>query len=59
MSKSTQAKLLGWGQLFLTAIAAAIQAHGIPNTAQQWSVIVVSATVGLAVHHASSTDGAK
>jgi hypothetical protein len=59
MNKATYAKLAGWGQLFITALAAAIQAHGVPNTSQAWLTVLTSAVVALAVHHASSTDGSK
>jgi hypothetical protein len=59
MSSSNWAKLAGWGQLFITAVAAAIQAKGIPATGAQWGAILASAAVAVAVHHAASTDGTK
>ena len=59
MNKATLAKIAGWGQLLITAVATAIQAQGVPSTAQQWGQILVSALIALSVHHASNTDGSK
>ena len=60
ISKANLAKILGWAAAAAIAVQQAIQQQSVlPHDAAGWVKLVVAALVGLAVHHAASTDGAK
>lgn len=56
--KHILAKVLGWGQLGLTAIEQASNGH-FPQNKAEWIRLLTSAALAFAVHHAASTDGTK
>jgi hypothetical protein len=56
--KTILAKVLGWGQLALATVEQVSHGH-FPQNKLEWSHLVTSALLALALHAAASTDGTK
>ena len=56
---SILAKVLGWVQFGISAVAQGTQAGGLPHGAFSWLTLFGSLATAIALHHASSTDGSK
>jgi hypothetical protein len=58
-ASSILAKILGWAQFGISAVAQGTQASGLPHGAFGWLTLLGSLATAVALHHASSTDGSK
>lgn len=62
MKSSIWAKILGWGQFGLTAmanLAQGMQSNGTPHGWANWTVMIASLATAAAIHSSSNTDGTK